>query len=433
MRNNSSDVSILSLLKPLVKQVLEEMMNQERSDYLTKERERIKREGLISKRDNEEKETESIEEKQDPNLPLSSIKANGYYKRNLKTIIGEIEDLMVPRTRDNKFHSLLIPYKKRSSFDIDKIVQAMFVSGVSTRKIGNVLKELLGFSLSPTTISNMTNIAEEEIRRWRTRKLHREYAVIFLDATYFPLKRNSVEKEAIYVVSGILPDGYREIVGYWIPGGDEKASVWRDILIELKEQRGVEHVHFIVSDDIKGIEDVISDIFPDTIHQLCLNHIMRNIAKYVRKSDRQEILMNFKDIYSSKDKKEAERYILFFIQKWRHYPKIVKMITDKIDLIINFLTLPEKIRIYVYTNNSIERLFKEIKRRLKSMEMFQSEASGEKILYLLLTRENDKYLSRKLKYWEEEFGRWLEKRKTGKDEDKPNNYNNTNNYKEVIK
>ncbi len=258
----------------------------------------------------------------------------------------------------------------------------------------------------------MADIAIEDIEEWRNRKLNSEYAVLFLDATYFPIKRDSVEKEAIYIVSGILPDGYREILGYWIPSGKERASVWSDILLELKEKRGIEKVHFIVSDDLTGIDDVIREIFPDAIHQLCINHIMRNIEKYVRVKDRQEIISNFKEIYKSKDKTEASKRFLLFIDKWNHYPKIVKMLSNKLDLIINFLELPEKIRGYVYTNNQIERLFKEIKRRLRPMEMFQSETSGEKILYLLLREQNQRYQKRKLRYFEEEFNRWLYEKQT---------------------
>ena len=86
------------------------------------------------------------------------------------------------------------------------------------------------------------------------------------------------------------------------------------------------------------------------------------------------------------------------------------MLSDKLDLIIAFLTLPEKIRIYIYTNNWIERIFKELKRRLKSMEMLQNERSGEKILYLLLSEQNQRYQKRKLRYFEEEFDKWLYER-----------------------
>ena len=320
--NHKDSVSILSLLRPLVKQILEDMMEEERREYLQELRERINMKTKINQErmNNEKKEIGIKKELEESNIPcnfndfgslenfnldnldLSNIKANGYYKRNLNTIIGEIENLKVPRTRDGKFHSVLIPYKRKNTFKLDQIVRALFTSGISTRKIGDILKELYGISLSYATISNMANIAIEDIEKWKNRKLHSEYAVLFLDATYFPIKRDTVEKEAIYIVSGILPDGHREILGYWIPSGREKASIWSDILLELKEKRGIGKVYFIVSDDLTGIDDVISDIFPDAIHQLCINHIMRNIEKYVRVKDRQEIINDFKEIYKSKIK-----------------------------------------------------------------------------------------------------------------------------------
>ncbi len=216
MSNNTNSVSILSLLRPLVKQILEDMMEEERRGYLRELRDKInKRDNL---REQGEKEIQriigddftpntNINSSYNPNEDLDNlnlsnikdIKANGYYKRSLNTIIGEIEDLKVPRTRDGNFHSLLIPYKRRNTFELDQIVKALFVSGISTRKIGEILKELYGISLSYTTISNMADIAIEDIEEWKNRKLSSEYAVLFLDATYFPIKRDSVEKEAIYI------------------------------------------------------------------------------------------------------------------------------------------------------------------------------------------------------------------------------------------
>lgn len=181
--------SILALFKPIVKEILEKMLKEEREIYL----------------------------EENP-----KTKGNGYYERDLKTALGELERLQIPRTRDNGYRSGFIPYRKHSTGDLDELIRAMLISGVSTRKIAEVLKQLYGVNMSHGNISRISQVGIEEIKKWRERRLREEYAVVFLDATVFPIKRDTVENESIYVALGITVEGYREILGYWLPGGWRK-------------------------------------------------------------------------------------------------------------------------------------------------------------------------------------------------------------------
>ncbi|URA10411.1 transposase [Thermospira aquatica] len=146
--------NILELFKPIVKEVLESMLKEEREIYL------------------------------ENNPPT---KGN---ERDLKTAFGELTAIRVPRTRDNGFKSALLPYRKRITEDLDALIRAMLISGMSTRKIAEVLKELYEIKISYANISRISQVGIEEIQKWRSRPLMEEYAVVFLDAMVFPIKRD---------------------------------------------------------------------------------------------------------------------------------------------------------------------------------------------------------------------------------------------------
>ncbi len=146
----------------------------------------------------------------------NNTRANGYYVRTPKTILGDLE-LEIPRTRDGNFKPSIIPERKRVTFLLDDVVTALFCAGLSARKTGQVIKNLVGTSISASYISFNTDIAESVIESFRNRKLNGTYPVLYIDATYIPLFRNNVAKEAVYVVLGLRSYGKREILGYFLP------------------------------------------------------------------------------------------------------------------------------------------------------------------------------------------------------------------------
>ena len=174
-----------------------------------------------------------------------STRANGYYTRSPKTILGQME-LSIPRTKDGKFKSEVLPERKRVMFLLDDIIRAMFISGVSSRKAGKVLENLIGCSISSQFTSYISDIPKEVIEEFKNRRLDDEYPVLYIDATYVPLKRDSVEKEAVYAVLGLKYDGRRNILAYFLPGGNENTQMWKEVFENLKS-RGLRHPHNLVS------------------------------------------------------------------------------------------------------------------------------------------------------------------------------------------
>ena len=327
-----------------------------------------------------------------------STRANGYYTRSPKTILGQI-DLSIPRTRDGKFKSEVLPERKRVTFMLDDIIRAMFVSGISSRKAGKVLENLIGCSISSQFASYTSDIPENVIEEFKNRSLDDEYPVIYIDATYVSLKRESVEKEAVYAVLGLRKDGRRNILAYFLPGGSENTQMWKEIFENLRS-RGLKGVKMIISDDLKGLSKAIEESFPQAKHQLCWFHLKKNIKSKVRKKHWDEILKELNRIMEAKTQEEAEYLMNKFIYKWSRLYKSLSNLKGKVKNYTHFSNFNEKIKVYFSTTNWMERCFKELKDFLRIRGYLQSEESAEKFLYFFFKDKDERYSSRKLKYSE---------------------------------
>ena len=358
-------------LKDLIKALLERLMLEERAIYL------------------EEHPT----------------KANGYYTRDLLTLFGPIEELRVPRVREGDFHPKLIPYRKRTSIELSEAILLLYASGVSTRGISRFLEAVYGAFYSPQSISRLAEVAAEEVEGWRSRPLCTEYYAVYLDCTFLSVRRGKTAKEPVYVALGLKPDGSREILGFWMFGAEgESSHNWETILKELWE-RGVRRVRLFISDDLPGIEEAIRRIFPQATWQLCVVHAVRDALSKVRKSEREEIAEDLKAIYRADTKEEARNALEAFKAKWASkYPKIVARWVTKSYSLLAFLEHPKPIRRYLYTTNQLERLIKEVKRRVKTVEIFCNPGALEKLLYLVLSQMERKLARRLVGFAELQMG-----------------------------
>lgn len=326
-------------------------------------------------------------------------RGNGYYPRTPKTILGEIE-LSIPRTRDNNFKTAIFPERKRVAFYLDDIARAIFLAGVSSRKTGEIIKNLIGTNISASFLSSsIKDIAIEEIENFKNRKLKEYYPVLYIDATYVPLKRDTVDKEAVYAVIGLREDGRREILSYSLPGGKEKAEVWQEILEDLRD-RGLKTPKMIISDDLTGIREKIKEVFPSIEHQLCWFHLKKNLKNKVRKKHYEEIWEELEEIIGSENVEEGRKKFKVFLKKWGKLYRSVKILEEKVENYLYFLKYPKKIRSYLRTTNYAERCFKELKDKIRIRGYLKNEESSERFLYVFFKDKHEKYLKRKLKYSE---------------------------------
>ncbi len=315
---------------------------------------------------------------------------NGNYSRSFRTEYGEL-NLVIPRDRNGKFSQQTLPAYKRTNDSLETTIIQLFQKGITMSEISELIEKMYGYHYTPQTISNMTKIVSEDIIAFKERSLESRYSVIFMDATHIPLKRQTVSKEAVYIVIGIRLDGTKEVLGFSL-APTESAYVWKEILQDLKD-RGLKEVLLVVTDGLSGINDSIHSVYPNAQFQQCCVHISRNIAHKVRVSDRQEICSDFKLVYQASSKEEANNQIRFMIDKWKkQYPRVVKLLMNP--AILTFYNFPPSIRRTIYSTNLIEGFNKQLKKYTKRKEQFPNEESLERFLVSQFNNYNQKFLCR---------------------------------------
>jgi transposase-like protein len=316
---------------------------------------------------------------------------NGSYDRTVKTEYGELH-LQIPRDRNGEFKQQTLPAYKRTNGTLEETVIHLFQKGITMSEIADLIEKMYGHHYTPQTMSNMTKVFTEEVSAFKKRKLNSHYAVIYLDATYIPLKRKTVEKEAIHIAAGIRPDGAKEVLGYII-APNESTVTWKEILEDLSD-RGVNDVLLFVTDGLKGIKDTIHHVFPQAAYQHCCVHVSRNISSKVRVADRKEICEDFKTIYQADSRETALEARLAFSEKWRSsYSKLAKSILEN-DNLLTFYDFPLSIRRSLYSTNLIESFNKQIKKYSRRKEQFQNEESMDRFLVSRFDTYNQKFLTR---------------------------------------
>ncbi|BFT94893.1 MAG: IS256 family transposase [Minisyncoccus archaeiphilus] len=310
-------------------------------------------------------------------------KKNGYYSRMAKTLSGVIE-LSIPRDRIGVFKPLILQVIKREKGYLDELALSLYTKGMSNRDINDVLKKAYGIKTSPQYVSDISSRYSKLKEDWDNRKLDSNYYVIYIDAIHMNIRRSgSVENEAVYVAMGLKLDFTKEILGiYSIP--EESADGWRSVLQDLKK-RGVKQIISFTADGLTGLDTVIKEEYPNSLFQRCIVHLMRNIYKKVRVSDRTEIIQDMKNVFNVTDKNdtviEGMKRFDEFREKWKKsYPSIDKM--EDNEHYFTYLLMPFQIRKLMYTSNPIERLNKEFRKVIKNKNSFPNPASALMLIWL---------------------------------------------------
>ena len=323
---------------------------------------------------------------------------NGYYERGLNTLWGKIEKLRVPRTRRGGFCPFFIERYSRSGWLLEELVVAMYQGGCSTRDISRTLNILLEGRYTAGWISRVTEIIEEKIEGFRKREIKKWYPIVFVDGVVIKIRRVSVEGEVVYIAMGIDEEGHKEVLGFWIMGGEgESAGNWEEILEELKE-RGLKEVLVFVGDGLRGLGEAVKKVYPKAEFQSCILHKIRSSLRKVRKRDEEAVREELKKVYRSADKESFLKRWEGFKKRWEKiYPEVVKSWEGELHYLLTYLSYPEEIRSIIYTTNPLERFIKEVKRRVKVIEFFPHPPSCAKILYLVSEEMNEKYQTRRIR------------------------------------
>jgi transposase-like protein len=309
---------------------------------------------------------------------------NGYYARDLETSVGPIAELLVPRTRGG-FRTQLFERYHRRQHDIDASIGEMFVRGVSTRGVGEVLEQLNGTTPSASTVSRVFHTLEAEFAAWQERPLAAHYAYAFADGTYFSV---IYEGEGchmpILAVVGITDTGAREVLAFTV-GERENQVAWADLLAELK-RRGVQAVGLWITDGQQAMLNALQLHFGDTPRQRCVKHKLENVLSYIPAKQREVIEPELKAIFYQDDRARAEQAVAAFCAKFAtSYPTAVACLQRDLEACLTFYQFPPEHWRVIRTTNVIERLFNEVKRRSHKMgAAFRNENSCLLMFYAIV-------------------------------------------------
>jgi transposase-like protein len=314
---------------------------------------------------------------------------NGY--RNRKRVImkeGVMSDIKVPRDRFGYFKTSVLPRMKAYEPELLDYVQHLYMNCNSTRPLSRIFSELFNWPVSHGQVSTMCKELDDEVKQWMNRPIEDKYIGLFLDAVMLPLRRfhQKCEKECMLIVLGVTADGCKEALGMKLVS-EESCDSWFELLNELKS-RGLKGKNLVlaVTDGLNGFKGVLLKLFPGLAIQRCIVHKERNVLRYIPHYKKEEVADELKRIYSSSTAEDAIKRKDEFCRKWiKIFPSAVRSLMADFDDSITFLKIGNyQLRKLFYTNNPIERINKEIKRRVKVMEMLPAEESAYRVVYWIL-------------------------------------------------
>ena len=317
---------------------------------------------------------------------------NGAYFRKVDTQFGPIE-VQVPRDRNGQFHQHTLPDYKQHSDILESMIIKLYSKGVTTREIADLIEKMYGSHYSPAQVSNISKQMIPKVEAYHKRKLSDKFFCVYLDATYLPLRRETFEREAVYIAIGIKPNGHKEVIDYCI-APSENIEVWTDMLQNMKS-RGLKQVELFLSDGVVGMKTALARTYPKAHFQRCLVHVMRNISAKMRVDDRQKALDEFKQIHTQSNKEMAVQVLHEFYQNWeKAYKNVVRDLRQVEPDLLTFYNYPPAIRASIYSTNMIESFNNRLKRKTKPKTEFPTEQSLDTFIGVQAMDYNDRYFNR---------------------------------------
>ena len=317
---------------------------------------------------------------------------NGYRSRSLLTSVGVL-DLKVPRDRAGQYRPDLFARYKRVDSSLEETIRAMFLQGVSTRKVGDILDVLCGERLSASKVSTVVKELDGAVGDYANRPLDDDLVLLFLDALSVKIRFElKAKKVKLLVAYGVKADGTRELVSFQ-RANSESTACWKSFLDNLYV-RGLKgrNLKLIVMDGGTGLWAAIEEVYPLVKHQLCWVHKLRNVARYCPKRYRHECVSQAARIMYAKSSATAAQRFRAWKKRWQNkIPKAVNCLEKDFDRLIPIFEFPKEIRKMIRTTNVIERCFREVRRRLKVMGYFQNSRSCDRIIYAIFNYFNTKW------------------------------------------
>ena len=317
--------------------------------------------------------------------------ANSRNGTRAKTVLTETTgpvEIEVPRDRDGTFTPVIVAKRQRRLTGVDEMVLSLYAKGLTTGEISAHFAEIYGASVSKETVSRITDRVLEEMAAWQNRPLDEVYAAIFIDAIVVKIRDGQVANRPIYAAIGVTLDGEKDILGLWAGTGGEGAKFWMSVLTDIKN-RGVKDSFFLVCDGLKGLPEVVANVWPLTTVQTCIIHLIRNTFRLASKKDWDALKRDVKPIYTAPNAAAARAAFEELRERWgKKYGAIVRLWENAWEEFIPFLDYDVEIRRVLCSTNAIESLNARYRRAVKARGHFPTEQAALKCLYLV-TRSLD--------------------------------------------
>src|SRR3984893_12850019 len=300
----------------------------------------------------------------------------GYYECNLQTKAGEVR-LKVPKLRQQTFETAIIERYRRRESSVEEALIEMYLAGVSVRRVEDITEALWGTRVSPSTISDLNKKIYATIETWRNRLIEGEHPYVYLDGIV--MKRSwagEVRNVSLLVAIAVNVEGYREILGI-VEGAKEDKAGWSGFLKHLKE-RGLNSVRLIISDACIGLAESAAEFFPDARWQRCVVHFYRNVFSHVPRPKMREVAAMLKAIHAAEDGQAAREKARQVATKLREQrlPRAAELVEASIEETLAYYAFPEEHWRRIRTNNPLERILREIRRRTRVVGSFPDGQSA---------------------------------------------------------
>jgi transposase-like protein len=307
----------------------------------------------------------------------------GSYERKLETKAGQVT-LKVPRLRSLPFETQIIERYRRRESSVEEALMEMYLAGVSVRRVEDITEALWGTRVSPSTVSELNQKLYERIEAWRNQPIAGQYAYVSLDGIW--LKRcwgGEVKNVAVLVAIGVDQDGYRQVLGV-CEGTKEDAASWRSFLRHLKE-RGLQGVRLVTSDKCLGLVEALGEFYPEAGWQRCMVHWYRNVASATPPGKEKEVLAMLKAIHAQEDRQAAQTKAADVVAKLRamKLAKAAGLVEEGVGETLSYMAYPREHWTRIRTNNPLERIMREIRRRTRVVGAFPD---GHSALMLVAAR-----------------------------------------------
>jgi putative transposase len=309
---------------------------------------------------------------------------NGSYPKSVLTDAGGIP-IRVPRDRNGTFEPQLVPKRQRRIAGFNDLVIGLVSRGMTVRDVQAHIADVYDVEISPELVSKITDAVLPELREWQSRPLDPTYPILYLDAIVVKVRTDGrVRNRPVYIAMAVDLDGRKHVLGLWLGAGDEGAKFWLSVLTELKN-RGVADVLIACCDGLTGFADAIEAVWPQTVVQTCVVHLIRNSIRYSSWKDRKAITKALKPIYQAATVEAAGDALTGFETEWGdRYPAIVDLWKRNWERFTPFLEFDPAIRKIIYTTNAVESLNYQLRKVTKTRGHFPTDDAVLKILYLAI-------------------------------------------------